>query len=124
MQRGNPYGQGNPVLPYKVTLVNEGADCWGAFRFLDRSRAPAVPLTIVYRIDNVTDNVQIVGNTSVTPSGTTIEINVPGALNVMSRSGQSSQINQMLVTSTYADNSRAVKPFFYEIIGISTVGGA
>ena len=124
MQRGNPYGQGNPVLPYKVTQVYAGTDCWGEFQFLDRAKAPATPLTIVYRIDNVTDNQQILGNTSFPPSGTTAEINVPGALNVMSRSGQSSQINQMLVTSTYADGSTAVKPFFYEVIDISTVGGA
>jgi hypothetical protein len=124
MQRGFPYLQGNPVLPYKATTVDAGSDCWLELQFLDRTRAPAVPTTITYRIDNVTDNQVVLATTSVAPSGTTMELNIPASLNVMQRQGQSSQINQVTVVSTYSDGSTRTKPFFYELIAICTVGGA
>lgn len=124
MNRGSPYSQGLPVKPFTSLSVDAGSDCWLPLQFLDRSNSPATPVTISYRVDNITDNINILGDTSVAPNGSTIELNFPGSLNVMSQQYRSSQINQVLVTSTYADGSVRKKPFFYEIINLCTVGGA
>lgn len=124
MNRGYPYLQGNPVQPYSSFPVLAGSDCWLELQFLDRTQSPATPTSISYRIDDITDNQVVLSDTSVTPTGSTMELNIPASLNVILQQYRASQLNQVTVTAVYSDGSQRKKLFLYEVIAICTVGGA
>lgn len=126
MNRGTPYLQGQPVRPQPQYSVDAGSDVWLELIFLDRTQTPVTPSTITYRIDDISDNLCVLNTTSVTPNGSTMEINIPAFLNQISTSfpTRSSQLNQVTVVSTYSDGSQRTKIFTYEVIAICTVGGA
>lgn len=124
MNRGYPYLQGQPNRPYRQFSTDAGSDVWLELQFLDRSNTPATPTAVSYRIDNLTDAQCVLNDTSATPTGTTMEINIPASVNVMQRCYQSSQLNQVTVTSTFSDGSIRKRVFIYELIAINTVGGA
>lgn len=114
---------GQPTRPYRDYQVNAGSDCWLELTFVDRTGALHVPTTLSYRIDNLTDNAVILGNTAVTVGlASSMEINIPASINVMTYNWRGSQLNQVKVTATYADGSTETRVFVYELIGIATVG--
>jgi hypothetical protein len=125
MQRGYSGIAGRPVKPYPQYSVNYSSDVWLTLTFLDRTNTAVTPSAISYRIDNLTSFTVVLTDTSVTPTGTTQTLNIPGALNIFSTDiGQSSQLFQITVTVTYPGGSVAKEVFPYEVISIQTVGGA
>lgn len=118
MQRGFPGFAGNPVLPYPSFQVNAGQDCWIECTFLNRYRVLEQPITLTYRIDDLTDNQVVLGVTIVAPTGTSQEIGIPASLNVMAQQYRSSQLNQVTVVSTYSDGSTDTQIGVYELIAI------
>lgn len=125
MQRGYRGIAGQPVRPYPQYSVNYNSDVWLTLTFLDRTSAPVTPTSISYRIDNLSTDGVVLTDTSVTPTGSTMTINIPAALNIFSTDiGQSSQINQVTVTAVYSGGAQKKEVFIYEVIAIQTVGGA
>jgi len=129
MQRGYRGVSGSPVQPYINYTLNSGSDCWLNLQFLDRNNNPATPTAVSYRIDCLTTDYIVLGPTSVTPTGSTMSINIPAALNIIGGGpnsndiGQTSQLNQVTVTAIYSDGSQRQDVFIYEVIAIQTVGG-
>lgn len=115
---------GQPTRPYRDFLVNAGSDCWLELTYVDRNGALQVPISVTMRIDNLTDNVQIQANTTLGSLANSMEINIPGATNVLSYNWRGSQLNQIKVTATFADGSTETEVYVYEVIAIATVGGA
>lgn len=115
---------GQPTRPYRDHVVNEGSDFWLELTFVDRNGLLHVPTSVVMRIDNLTNNVQIQANTSLGSLANVMEINVPGSTNSLSYNGDGSQVNQIKITATFVDGSIETEVCIYEVIGIATVGGA
>lgn len=115
---------GQPTTPYRDFEVNAGSDCWLELTFVDRNGALQVPTSVVMRIDDLTNNVQIQANTSLGNLASLMEINIPGATNAMTRNWAGSQVNQIKITAVFADGSTETEVYAYEVIAIATVGGA
>lgn len=118
---------GQPTLPYTDNQVNEKADCWLEFTFVDRNGNLQVPSTLSYRIDNLTNNAVILASTAVTVGlASQMEVNIPGSLNTLTSTcyGTGSQVNQVSFTATFADGSTDTGVAIYEVIAIAVVGGS
>lgn len=128
MQRGLRGLAGQPVRPYNQVSYNQGSDVYLTLTFLDRNKAPTVPQQFTYRIDNLTTDTLVQDYITVTGlTSSTYLLDIPGSINVISPStgiATSSQLNQVLVTSTYIDGSTTTEVFIYEIIALQTVGGS
>jgi hypothetical protein len=122
MERTNPAIRGLPVRPLKQTPVYAGSDCWIEMQFIDRNGLAATPTALSYRIDDLTNGVVIVNDTSLVPSGSTFELDITAAVNQMSNCFKSSQVNQVKVTATYSDGSIQVALCAYELIAIAQPG--
>lgn len=123
MERGNPAIRGLPTRPLNQTPVYAGSDCWIEGQVIDRNGNAVTPSAITYRIDDITNGVVIVNTTSLaTPSSSSFEIDITGAVNQMSNNFKSSQTNQVTVTVTYSDGSIQVQLCAYELIAIAQPG--
>lgn len=124
MQRGYAGVAGRPVRSYPTFVINAGSDCWLDLTFLDKTGTLATPTLFSYRIDNLTTDTLIKQDTVVAVSGSTLSLNIPAATNIIDNDiGQSSQLNQVKTTVTFADGSINTQVFLYEIIAIQVVGG-
>src|SRR5580693_2417033 len=104
MQRGYRGVAGAPVKPYVEFSVYVGSDVWLNLTFLDRNKQLATPVSVNYRIDDLTTDNLILGNTSVVVPGPQFSINIPASINYICNDlGQSSQLNQVTVTAVYTD---------------------
>lgn len=115
---------GQPTAPYRDFEVNAGSTCWPEFTFVDRNGVLQVPTSVVMRIDDLTNNVQIMANTSLGNLASVMEVVISGSTNQMTRNWAGSQVNQIKVTATFADGSTETEVYIYELIAIATVGGA
>lgn len=125
MQRGYRGVAGTPVKPYVEFSAYVGSDVWLNLTFLDRRKQKAIPVSVNYRIDDLTTDNLILGNTAVTPiTSSQMSINIPASINYITNDlGQSSQLNQVTVTAVFIDGSTTQQVFAYELIAIETIGG-
>jgi hypothetical protein len=125
MQRGYRGIAGSPVKPYVEFSVYIGSDVWLNLTFLDRNKNPSVPVSVNYRIDDLTTDDLVLDSTPYTGVlASQISINIPASINtIVSDTGQSSQINQVTVTAVFADGSTTQSVHVYELIAIQTIGG-
>ena len=102
--------QGQPVLPYSQHYVSAGNSLRLEITSLDFDSAKETPSGIEYRIDNLTNNVAVLGWTAATPAQPTV-IDIPASLNVMyggsTFPGNDSQQMQVTIKATFADGSQA-----------------
>lgn len=125
MQRGYRGIAGSPVRPYVEFALYEGSDTWLNLTFLDRNNNLATPIAASYRIDELTTDNLVLGDTLVSgPLSSKLTIHIPGALNQINGDiGQTSQLNQVTVTAKFVDGSQVQQVFAYEVIAIQTIGG-
>lgn len=115
---------GQPTTPYPDFNAKAGTDVWLPLTFIDRNGVPEVPVTLTYRVDDLTNALLVQDTTSVTPTGSSMELNFPGAMNILNYGWRGTQLNQILVTATFADGSVDKEIFILELDAIATVGGA
>ncbi len=120
MQRGYPAIAGRGTRPARQTPVNAGSDCWIEMTFIDRNGAAFTPTTLTYRIDDLTNGQSVVGTTSLSPSGSTYELDIAGSVNQLNNGcSTSSQTNQVYVVAVDASGYTYTQTVYYELIGIS-----
>lgn len=105
-------------------MVNANSDCWFIFSFVDRNGNAVTPTTLAYQIDNLTDNVSVLGAQSLSPGATSYELNIPASVNQMTYAWSGSQVNQLSYVITYADGSTESGVQIYTVIALATVGGS
>lgn len=113
---------GQPSRPYADFNVNANKDCWLELTFLDRYGNTQIPTAVSYWIDNLTNNISILGPTAFNGTlSATIEINIPASTNTMSYTWPGSQVNQITVQAQFADGSVDTEVFVYNLVQIYTV---
>lgn len=104
--------QGRPALPYVDFRSYAGADVFIDMTFLDHTMMPVAPTSIVFEIDDITNDRNMIASTVVPPNGTPFQtVQIPGAELQMSYPSQGSQLCQVLVTAQVIDS----------VTGLSTV---
>ena len=110
---------GQPTRPYVLSLINAGTTLRLTIGSLDFDDALEAPSTLTYRIDNLTDALNLVPTTSIPTPGTETTLTIAASVNVMSYNWRDTQLNQVTFTATYADGSQVVEVICYEVCAVA-----
>lgn len=111
---------GQPSLSYVDYRSYAGADIFIDLTFLDHTGAPVQPSSLVYQIDDLTNAVNIVAQTTVPVTGTAQTIRVPGAQLQLTHFWQGSEIFQIWFTAVLPDSSTVQSVAVLELVAIQT----
>lgn len=114
---------GQPVRPYAFApaqRVQAGNAVQIDITSLDWDNEKEAPLTLQYRIDDLSDLVVILDWTTVVAPGETSTVTIPASLNTMYSQYRDVQTNQVTFKATYADGSQAQVVGIYELNQIYT----
>ena len=103
MTIGNRALGGQPSLPYTDFESYSGQDVFANLSFLDHTDTPVVPTTLFYRIDDLTNQKNMIPLTAIPITGAAMLIQIPGAQLVMTYPYQGSQICQISFSWTAVD---------------------
>lgn len=105
MAIGNRGLMGQPTLPYIDFHAYANSDVYLDMTFLDHTGTPAIPTSIIYRVDDITNAQPMIPNTILTPNGTSEQtVNIPGASLQMSYQWEGSQLCQVAVQAIVPDS--------------------
>jgi hypothetical protein len=87
---------GQPVLPYVDYRSYQGMDVFIDLTFLDHFGNLAVPVSLSYQVDDITNAVNVIPVTVVAVTGSTQTIQIAGALLQLTHNWQGSEIFQIV----------------------------
>lgn len=90
---------GQPTLPYVDYRSYAGADVFIDLTFLDYQGNLVIPTSLNYRIDDLTNAVPLVAQTTVTVTGSTQTVQIAGSVLQMTRDWQGSELLQIFFTA-------------------------
>lgn len=109
-----------PVLPYRVNRYNEGSACFLETTHLNKSKVATAPTTMKYRIDDRTNNREVLDWTTVSTPGITNTITITDTQNALFSRHNKKELRQVTVKTTDASGNDGLEDFFYEVIRIFT----
>lgn len=107
--------QGQPVRPYAQHEYDEGQTVRIDITSLDWDDELEAPTTLTYRVDNLTDAVNVVPTTSIPTPGTTSVLTIAASVNAMYTNWRDQQLMQVVFTATYADGSQVPQIGVYQL---------
>lgn len=114
---------GQPTLPYPEEVMQANQTLRIDVTSLDFDDVLEAPTALTYRIDNLTDAINLVPETNIPTPGTETTLTISAAVNVMTRQYRDSQLNQVVFTATYADGSSVQKVVPYQLNAVYSVQG-
>lgn len=110
--------QGQPTLPYTDNIIWSNQDVFVTLTFVDRTQTPVVPNTLALEIDDLSNALDMYGPATLPPGGgtypsspitspafaSTMIVQIPASIMVMSYPYQGSQIVQLTWTATANDS--------------------
>lgn len=105
---------GQPTLPYNDFRAYAGSDVSMNLTFLDQDGNLLQPTTITYLLDDITNFINMIPLTSLTPTGSQQTLMIPASKLNMTFEYQGSQICQLVLTAT----------FFNSLSGVTTTARA
>lgn len=114
--------QGIPELPYVRQPSYAGQDVFLNMTFLDSTATPVQPSSITYRIDSLDSAQTIQGTTSVTPTGTSQALQIPGAIMQLTRQWYGRDNFQISITATYTDSATLNTSTCQQVVVIEVIG--
>lgn len=105
-----------------IRNVNEESVAYANVYFFSKSGAAVTPSAIRYRLDDVTDGLpgtQILDWTSVTPSGTSIELTITAEENEMLSDYSTVERRQLTVEATGTDGEPWREAFEYQVVNVA-----
>ncbi len=111
---------GQPILPYVDYRSYQGADVFIDLTFLDHTGNLVTPTSLVYQIDDMTNAVNVVPQTTVTVTGSTMTIQIAGSVLQMTHNWQGSEIFQIYFTAVLPDGSTIMSISVLELLTIQS----
>ena len=71
------------TTPQSEQNINEASECFVNVSFFDQNGNPYTPTALQYRIDCLDDNTQVLGWTTITPTGTSQTVTITATQNAM-----------------------------------------
>lgn len=121
--------QGRPTTPYIDVRSFVGADVFIALVFLDHTMTQVEPTAIQYELDDITNVVNMVPPTTITPSATVPQtLQIPGSVMQLTYPWQGSQLCQIKMVATVTDSvtgnpAQVVGTAIIELVAIQTPTG-
>ena len=125
---GNRYLSGSPTLPYPSFRSYTGQDVFLDMAFVDHTQTPVIPTTLVYQVDDITNSVSMISQTTLNPGASTYTLQIPGSGLQMSYPYEGTQLCQLSGWIQAIDSvtgSSFTAPFVYiiELAAIATPNG-
>lgn len=111
---------GQPTLPYIDYRSFAGSDVFIDLTFLDHTGVLVQPTTLQYQIDDITNAVNIVPGTSVTVTGTSQTVQIPGSVLQLTHNWQGSEIFQIMWKMVLPGPSTVYAFSIIELVAIQT----
>lgn len=111
---------GQPTLPYIDYRSFAGSDVFIDLTFLDHTGVLVQPTTLQYQIDDITNAVNIVPGTSVTVTGTSQTVQIPGSVLQLTHNWQGSEIFQIMWKMVLPGPSTVYAFSILELVAIQT----
>lgn len=105
MTRGPSWPQGLPELPYPRKTSYAGQDVLLSLTFLNSLAVATQPTSISYRIDSLETGQVIQGPTSLTPTGASQTLQLPGSVMVLTRQWLGRDNFQVAITAVIPDTN-------------------
>ncbi len=115
--------QGQPVLPYVDYRIYAGADAFVDLTFLDHTGVGQIPVSLQYQLDDITNVVNMIPQTTITPTQFQMTLQLPGSLLQMTHQWQGSQLCQLKMIATLSDMSNIPGVTIIELCAIQTPNG-
>lgn len=107
-----------PVQPIRNIDFNEGTTTFLETTHLNKDKVLAAPTTLQYRIDDITNNREVLDYTNVSTPGTTNTIEITAAQNALNGRAQGRELRQVTVKATDSAGSIVQDVFYYTLIRI------
>lgn len=101
--------------PVLIGEMQEGASAFVHIDFLDENDQPRTPSTVRYRIDSYPDDTPIVPETTITPTTSSVDIQVLPAQSAILNDTNESEIHRLTVTFEFTLERIGVKELFYRV---------
>jgi len=109
-----------PVLPYRQVSINEGSALDLELTHLDKNKVLQIPTELRYRIDDLSNNLEVLDWTIVPAPGSTNTITLTDTQNALFSRSLRRQKMQVSVKTTSNTGAVLQEDFIYEIIRIFT----
>lgn len=103
-----------------VQTVPEKTTAYLTVSFLDKNGAPDIPASVAYRIDCITTNAQILGDTALPPAAA-IEITLTPAQNAILNQANPRESKRVTVKATYAASDALNDEYVYVVKNLAGV---
>jgi hypothetical protein len=107
-----------PIRPYKAFPKNESSTVLLNLTHLDSSKVLAAPTTLTYRIDDLTNNRQVLDWTTVATPGTTNTVTVTPAQNALYNRTIPQELRQITVKTVDSSSNETLDIFHYRLTRI------
>lgn len=111
---------GQPVLPYVDFRSYAGADIFIDLTFLDHTGALVTPTSLTYQVDDMTNAQPVIPQTSVTATGSSQTLQIPGSELQMTHQWQGSEVFQIYMVAVLPDGSTVQSVTILELLAIQT----
>jgi hypothetical protein len=91
---------GQPALPYTDFRSYVNSDVFVDMTFIDHTGTPQEPVSIWYQLDDITNVQNMVPQTAITPTGSSLTLDIPGSVMQMTHMWVDSQLCQLWVQAT------------------------
>ena len=102
------------------TTVNEGTTSYVTASFYDNNDVLAVPTTIQYRIDCLTNNQQVKDWTSVT-ADSAVTITISSTENALINQRQSTETRVVTIKATYGSGDEVTEEYQYGVTNLNFI---
>lgn len=97
------------------THVNEGSACYPVFTYEDQNGNPLIPASVIYKVDDLTNGVNIVPITAIVTPGLTNQVTITAAQNAMNSASLVSERRRVTVNVTAPGGDFRVDVQYYEL---------
>ncbi len=108
----------NPVLPSIKDEFNEGSSIDLELTHLNKDKVLLAPTTLDYRIDDLTNDVEVLDWTNVGAPGSTNTITITGVQNTLAGRDQGVELRQVSTRTTDSSGNPSQELFHYKLIRI------
>lgn len=103
--RGPSWLQAQPELPYTPVTSYAGSDLLLQLTFLNSSSVPTEPTSITYELDSLDSSQNVIPSTSLTPTGSTQILQLPGSSMQLTRQLYGREGMQLWVSAVIPDTN-------------------
>lgn len=104
-----------------ATKVPEQSTCWITVSFFGKDGSPATPNSATWQIIDVDSGTEMLAEAAIGGLGSSVELQVPPAANVIQDDTLSEETRRLIIKSTYGASDEYNKSYDYIVENLSVI---